>query len=143
MTPDRLVEGAIFCSRRERLDAGECAWFAERFGSGEWPGTPDAAANAAGPKVTGWQLASITMRLIVGGGLPVEGNLIGLEAAIEWDGAARVGNILWVRTEILRITRPPTYPNAQLLKLRCSTFVEPERRVQLMTARILVPGAGS
>jgi len=98
----------------DRFSSGTCEVSAEdikRF-AGEFDPQPfhldDAAARKTmfgGLAASGWHTAAITMRLLVEGGVPIAGGLVGAGGEIKWPKPTRPGG--WVHP-----FQPPTLPSS-------------------------------
>src|SRR5262249_41509246 len=91
-----LRVGQRFVSRTRRIDEEQIRAFAEQFDP--QPFHLDAEAAKAtlfgGLVASGWHTAAITMRLLVGGGLPIAGGLVGAGGEIAWPSPVRPGAVL-------------------------------------------------
>src|SRR5262249_13979126 len=100
-----LRVGQRFVSGTHRLDEGQIRAFAGQFDP--QPLHLDAEAAKAtlfgGLVASGWHTAAITMRLLVLGGLPIAGGLIGAGADITWPNPTRPGDVLQVESEVLEL----------------------------------------
>ena len=102
----------------------------------------DAAAKGTlfgGLAASGWHTAAVTMRLLVDGGAPIAGGIIGAGGEVAWPQPTRPGDILTVRSEILEIR--PSHSNADrgTVTMRCETLNQRGEIVQKMTATLIVP----
>ena len=102
-----LRVGQRFVSGTHRLDGGQIRAFAEQFDP--QPFHLDAEAAKAtlfhGLVASGWHTAAITMRLLVEGGLPLAGGIIGAGGEITWPNPTRPGDVLQVESEVLESGR--------------------------------------
>src|SRR5262249_35222697 len=93
-----LQIGQSFTSATHRLDAAEIKPFASQFDPPPFH-LDDRAASASlfgGLAASGWHTAAITMRLLVAGGLPIAGGVIGAGGEISWSRPVRPGDVLRV-----------------------------------------------
>jgi acyl dehydratase len=100
----------------------------------------EAAAQASvfrGLSASGWHTASVTMRLIVTGGLPFAAGAVGLGGEIEWPRPTRPGDILHVESEIVELIPSRSKPNQGIVRVRNTTFNQKGEPVQIFTAKIL------
>ena len=84
---DDLTVGQRFVSGTYTMDATEITRFAAEYDPQPFH-LDDAAARETlfgGLVASGWHTAGITMRLIVGGGLPIAGGIIGTRRRIALD----------------------------------------------------------
>src|SRR5690349_24425638 len=72
----------------------------------------DAAANSlfAGLAAGGWHTAALTMRLLVTGGVPIAGGIVGVGGEIVWPRPTRPGDELQVVSEVTEIRPSRTKP---------------------------------
>ena len=75
-----------------------------------------------GLAASGWHTAAATMRLLMTGGLPIAGGLIGLSAEMAWPNPTRPGDTLRVESEILVIVPSRSKPDRAVVTVRCVTF---------------------
>ena len=101
----------------------------------------DAERAARGPYggliASGWHTAAITMRLLVEGGVPLAGGLIGLGGSLRWPRPARPGDVLTVHGEITEVT--PSKPDRGTIAIKAETRNQRGEVVQSFTATLLVP----
>jgi acyl dehydratase len=91
-----------------------------------------------GLAASGWFTAAATMSLLVTGGLPLAGGLIGLGGEITWSKPTRPGDELRVESEIVEILPSRSKPNQGVVKVRSVTRNQSGEEVQVMTAKLLV-----
>jgi acyl dehydratase len=90
-----------------------------------------------GLAASGWHTAAVTMRLLVGGGLPFAHGLIGVGGEITWPRPTRPGDTLRVESEIVAIAPSRSKPNQGMVTVRITTLNQNREPVQLFTAKIL------
>jgi acyl dehydratase len=93
----------------------------------------------AGLAASGWHTAAITMRLLVDGGAPIAGGVIGAGGEIAWPKPTRPGDILQVKSEILDVTPSRSRPDRGMVTVRSETFNQRGEIVQTLTAKLVVP----
>ena len=101
-----------------------------------------AAANTffKGLVASGWHTVSMTMRLLVDGGLPIAGGIIGAGVdEIKWPRAVRPGDTLRLESEVLDVRPSRSRPEQGLMKVRTTTFNQNDEPVQVMTSNLVVP----
>jgi len=101
----------------------------------------EAAAQASvfrGLAASGWHTASITMRLIVTGGVPFATGTVGLGGEIEWPRPTRPGDVLHVESEIVEIIPSRSKPNQGVVRVRNTTLNQNGEAVQIFTAKVLL-----
>ena len=100
----------------------------------------DAAARHSvfrGLAASGWHTAAATMRLLVTGGLPFAGGLVGLGGEIAWARPTRPGDTLRVESEILAILPSRSKPSQAVVTARSITVNQNGEQVQVLTTKIL------
>ena len=93
----------------------------------------------AGLAASGWHTAAITMRLLVDGGAPIAGGVVGAGGEIAWPKPTRPGDILQVKSEILDVTPSRSRPDRGMVTIRSETFNQRGEIVQTLTAKLVVP----
>jgi acyl dehydratase len=92
-----------------------------------------------GLAASGWHTASMTMRLLVDGGLPIAGGIIGAGVEdIRWPRAVRPGDTLRLVSEVLETRPSKSRPEQGLVKVRTTTFNQNGEPVQVMTSNLVV-----
>src|SRR6266850_7006504 len=100
-----LAVGQKFASPTLPIDADAITAFAAEFDPQPFH-LDDAAARHtmfAGLAASGWHTAAITMRLLVDGGAPIAGGVVGAGGEIAWPKPTRPGDILRVESEVLDV----------------------------------------
>ena len=137
---DDLEVGQRFTSATHRIDAEQIKAFAGQFDPQPFH-LDEAAADRSffkGLAASGWHTASITMRLLVEGGLPIEGGIIGAGVELAWPRPTRPGDVLTVTSEILDITPSRSRPDRGMVKVRSETVNQDGMAVQVMTSTVVV-----
>ena len=100
---DELSVGQRFTSGAHALDAAQIKAFAGQFDPQPFHLDEEAAQGTlfAGLAASGWHTAAITMRLLVDGGAPIAGGVIGAGGEIAWPRPTRPGDVLQVESEVL------------------------------------------
>ena len=135
-----LKVGQRFTSARHALDKEQIKAFAAQFDPQPFH-LDDLAARSSlfgGLVASGWHTAAITMRLLVEGGAPIAGGVVGVGGEISWPRPTRPGDILQVEGEILGITPSRSRPDRGMVTLRCETRNQRGDAVQLLTANLVV-----
>jgi acyl dehydratase len=138
---DDLHVGQRFTSGTHALDAEKIKAFAREFDPQHFH-LDDEAAKATlfgGLAGSGWHTASITMRLLVDGGLPLAGGILGVGGEISWPKPTRPGDVLQVVSEIEEITPSRSRPDRGMVRARCETRNQRGEVVQVLVAKLVVP----
>ena len=138
---DDLSVGQRFTSTTHALDAEQIVAFASQFDPQRFH-LDDAAARGTlfgGLAASGWHTAAITMKLLVGGGAPLAGGLIGAGGEIAWPRPTRPGDVLQVFSEVVEVTPSRSRPERGTVTLRCETRNQRGEVVQTLSARLVVP----
>ncbi|HEY4073915.1 MAG TPA: MaoC family dehydratase [Herbaspirillum sp.] len=91
-----------------------------------------------GLAASGWHTASVTMRLLVDGGLPIAGGLVGANVEISWPAPTRPGDILQVESEILEVTPSRSRPERGIVTVKGETRNQRNEVVQITTVKLIV-----
>ncbi len=142
---DDLRIGQRFVSRSHAIDEAQIKAFAGEFDPQPFH-LDDATAREtlfAGLAASGWHTAAITMRLLVDGGAPIAGGIIGAGGEVAWPRPTRPGDVLTVRSEVLEITPSRSRPDRGMVTVRSETVNQRGEVVQRLTARLVVPRRAS
>ncbi len=137
---DDVSVGQRFRSAAHQITEAEIKAFAREFDPQPFH-LDEAAARASvfgGLAASGWHTASITMRLIVTGGVPFATGTVGLGGEIEWPRPTRPGDVLHVESEIVEIIPSRSKPNQGIVRVRNTTFNQKGEAVQVFTAKVLL-----
>ena len=138
---DDLAVGERFTSATHRLDQDQIFGFAEQFDPQPFH-LDDAAAQDTlfrGLAASGWHTAAITMRLMVRGGLPLAGGIIGAGAEIAWPRPTRPDDVLRVESEVIDIVPSKSRPDRGMVTIRAETRTADGDAVQILTVKLVVP----
>jgi len=92
-----------------------------------------------GLAASGWHTAAVTMKLLVEGGLPLAGGVIGAGAEeVRWPRPVRPGDRLRVESEVLEVRPSRSKPEQGLAKVRTTTLNQNDEPVQVMTSNLVV-----
>jgi len=136
-----LHVGQRFSSAIHALDEHQIKAFASAFDPQPFH-LDDAQARASlfgGLAASGWHTAALTMRLLVDGGVPIAGGLIGAGAEIAWPNPTRPGDMLRVESEVLSVTPSRSRPDRGTVALRSETLNQRGEVVQTLIAKLIVP----
>ena len=133
--------GQIFRSGSLTVEAADIKAFAAQFDPQPFH-LDEAAAQSSlfgGLVASGWHTTAMTMRLLVDGGAPIAGGIIGAGAEeLRWPRPVRPGDRLRVESEVLEIVLSRTRPQGRM-KLRTTTLNQNDEPVQVMVANLVVP----
>lgn len=138
---DDLYVGQRFGSGTHHLDEPQIKAFAGQFDPQPFH-LDDATAKDtlfAGLAASGWHTAAITMRLLVEGGAPIAGGIIGAGGEVAWPKPTRPGDILQVATEVLSVKPSRSHPDRGMVTVRAETSNQRGEVVQTLTAKLVVP----
>src|SRR5262245_65083878 len=113
---DDLHVGQRFVSGTHLLDEEQVRAFARQFDPQPFHLDDEAAKGTlfGGLVASGWHTAAVTMRLLVEGGLPIAGGLVGAGAEVTWPKPTRPGDTLHVESEILELRPSRSNPGRGL-----------------------------
>ena len=133
-----LAVGDVFLSDHYTLDAEQIIRFATEFDPQPFHLDHHAARDTffQGLAASGWQTASITMRLLVAS-LPLARGIIGAGAEMAWPQATRPGDVLRVTSKIIRITPSLSKPDRGIVVVECITSNQKDEVLQRMVTTIL------
>lgn len=137
---DDLHEGQIFKSASHLVEAADIKEFAQDFDPQPFHLDEKAAEKTlfGGLAASGWHTAAIVMRLLVDGGAPFSGGLIGAGAELEWPKATRPGDRIHVVSKILEIKPSRSKPDRGIVVLRSETLNQNGELVQVLTSKLVV-----
>ena len=134
--------GQIFRSGSRRITEAEIKTFAKEYDPQPFH-LDDEAAKATmfgGLAASGWHTMALTIRLLVDGGVPIAGGIIGAGAEeLRWPRPVRPGDDLTVESEVLEIRPSRSRPTQGLMKMRSTTLNQNGEPVQVFTANLVVP----
>lgn len=138
---DDLRVGQRFVSGTHLIDEEQIKTFATQFDPQRFHLDADAAKNTLfqGLVASGWHTAAITMRLLVQGGLPIEGGLVGAGAEITWPKPTRPGDTLQVDSEIREVRPSRSHPDRGIAVTHSETRNQHGEVVQILIAKLMVP----
>jgi acyl dehydratase len=138
---DDPTVGQRFASATYTVDAAEIQRFAAEYDPQPFHMDDTAARKTlfGGLVASGWHTAGMMMRLIVGGGLPIAGGIIGSGGELLWTKPVRPGDTLHVESEVLEITPSRSKPDRGMVVVRCVTLNQHGEMVQSFTPKLVVP----
>lgn len=137
---DDLHVGQQFVSGSHALDAEQIVAFAKQFDPQPFHLDAEAAKHGFFGELvaSGWHTVAITMRLLVQGGVPVAGGVIGAGAEVSWPMPTRPGDVLHVETEVVEIKQSRSRPDRGGVTVRSLTRNQLGEVVQILTAKLVV-----
>ncbi|HWL66857.1 MAG TPA: MaoC family dehydratase [Geminicoccus sp.] len=138
---DDLTVGQRFVSGSRRVETHDIKAFAREFDPQPFHLDEAAAADSlfGGLAASGWHTAAVTMRLLVEGGAPLAGGLIGAGAEVAWPRPTRPGDLLTVTSEVIEIRPSRSRPDRGMVTLRSETRNQDDEVVQTLVAKLVVP----
>jgi acyl dehydratase len=135
-----LAVGQRFTSVRHLMTAEDMKRFAREFDPQPFHTDEEAAAKSffGGLAASGWHTAAVTMRLLVEGGAPIAGGVIGAGGEIAWPRATRPGDELQVVSEVMDITPSRSKPDRGIVTVRSETRNQRDEVVQVLTSKLVV-----
>jgi acyl dehydratase len=135
-----LRVGQVHRSDTLDVDADAIKTFAASFDPQPFHLDEEAAKSTffRGLAASGWHTAALTMRLLVGTGLPLAGGIIGAGMEIKWPRPTRPGDTLHVESEVLELRASNSRPDQGLAKIRNTTFNQKNEPVQIMEGTLVV-----
>ncbi len=145
-----LSPGMKFSAGPLRLSETAIIAFAKEFDPQPFHTDPEAAKHTLfkGLAASGWHTVAVTMRMLVDGGVPLAGGMIGFGAEVAWPAPVRPGDELFVESEIIEITPSRSKPAQAIVTIRSTTSNQDGEVVQVITAKNLAfkrghaPGEG-
>lgn len=133
--------GQRFTSASHVIDAEQIKAFARQFDPQPFHLDEEDAKDTffGGLAASGWHVAAVTMRLLVGGGMPIAGGIIGAGGEIAWPNPTRPGDVLHVTSEVLAVTPSRSRPTRGMVTMRSETRNQNGELAQTFTVKIVVP----
>jgi acyl dehydratase len=137
---DDLSIGQRFVSASHQMDESQIKAFAAQFDPQPFHLDDEAAKGTlfGGLVASGWHTAAITMKLLVEGGAPMAGGVIGAGGELTWPRPTRPGDMLHVESEIVDIAPSRSRPDRGIVTVRSETRNQRGEAVQIMTAKLVV-----
>lgn len=138
-----LQPGQVYRSEGEPLtmDAESIKAFARQFDPQPFHLDEGTAGKTffKGLAASGWHTAAATMKLLVEGGLPLAGGIIGASVEeVRWPRPVRPGDRLRVDSEVLEVRPSRSRPEQGIAKVRTTTLNQNDEPVQIMTSNLVV-----
>jgi acyl dehydratase len=142
--PARLYLEDFFVGQRmtsasRQITADEIKAFAAQFDPQPFHLDETAAEDTffAGLAASGWHTAALTMRLLVDGGIPIAGGLIGGGGELSWPRPTRPGDVLRVESVVENIAPSRSRPDRGFVTIRSETLNQNDEPVQVLVARMI------
>ena len=138
---DDIQVGQRFTSGSITVEAAEIKAFARDFDPQPFH-LDEAQAKATlfgGLAASGWHTAALTMRLLVDGGAPIAGGIVGAGGELAWPRPTRPGDTLTVVSEMLEVTPSKSRPDRGMVTVRSETLNQKGEAVQVATMKLVVP----
>jgi acyl dehydratase len=138
---DDLQIGQRFTSGTHVVDEEQIKAFARQFDPQPFHLDSEAANGTllSGLAASGWHTAAITMRLLVEGGLPLAGGIVGAGGELDWPNPTRPGDCLQVESEVLDIRPSRSKPDRGMAIVTSLTRNQRNEVVQRLTVKLIVP----
>jgi acyl dehydratase len=140
---DELKPGLVMCSDPlgELLNMEDIKTFARQFDPQPFHLDEVAAEKTlfGGLAASGWHTAAVTMRLLVDGGLPLAGGIIGAGVEeIRWPHPVRPGRPVAHRERGTGARPSRSKPEQGIAKIRVTTLNQNNEPVQIMISNLVV-----
>ncbi|CAN1722058.1 MaoC family dehydratase [Hyphomicrobium sp. 1Nfss2.1] len=138
---DDLSVGQRFESGKHLMTAEEIKQFAAAYDPQPFHLDDEAAKKSlfGALAASGWHTGAVTMRLLVEGGAPIAGGVIGAGGEIVWPRPTRPGDELQVLSEVLEIKPSRSKPDRGIVTVRSETRNQRGEVVQVLTSKLVVP----
>lgn len=142
---DDFTVGRKFVSDTRTVDAGEIKAFARQFDPQPFHLDEEAAKDTffKGLAASGWHTMAMSMKLMVEGGLPVAGGIIGAGGEINWPQPTRPGDVLQVFSEVIEAKPSRSRPDRGMVTVRSETRNQRGEVVQVLVAKLVAPKASA
>jgi acyl dehydratase len=138
---DDLAVGRRFTSGTKEVTTAEIKAFARQFDPQPFHLDEEAAQATLfrGLAASGWHTMAMTMRLMVDGGAPVAGGIIGAGGEISWPRPTRPGDVIHVVSEVIEATASRSRPDRGMVTMRSETVNQDGEVVQVLVAKLVAP----
>lgn len=137
---DDISVGDTFRSKDQAIEEAEIKAFATQFDPQPFHLDDNAARHTlfGGLAASGWHTAAITMRLMVTGGLPLAGGIVGAGGEISWPRPTRPGDVLHVESSVLAVTPSRSKPDRGIVTVQSDTLNQDGELVQRLVSKLMV-----
>ena len=141
---DDLQPGQRFVSGTHTVDKAQILTFAREYDPQPFHLDEQAAREHVfgGLAASGWHTAALTMRLLVDGGAPIAGGILGVGGELTWSRPLRPGDTIQVHSEIVDVTPSRSRPDRGVATVRSETRNQHGEVVQTFVAKLIVPRKG-
>jgi len=138
---DDLSVGQRFLSGTKLVTEEEVIRFAREYDPQPFHTDPEAAKATffQGLAASGWHTMAMTMRLMVDGGLPLAGGIVGAGGEISWPMPTRPGDTLTVESIVEEIRPSRSRPDRGMVTVRNETKNQRGEIVQVLVGKLVVP----
>jgi len=138
---DDLSVGQRFRSGTKLVTEEEVIRFAREYDPQPFHTDPEAARATffQGLAASGWHTMAMTMRLMVDGGLPLAGGIVGAGGEISWPMPTRPGDTLTVESIVEEIRPSRSRPDRGMVTVRNETKNQRGEIVQVLVGKLVVP----
>ena len=138
---DDLTPGQSFTSGSVRVEAADIKAFAASYDPQPFHLDEAAAARSlfGGLVASGWHTAALTMRLLVEGGAPIAGGLVGVGGSLTWPRPTHPGDVLTVHSEVMEVRPSRSHPDRGMVTVHSRTLNQDGEAVQDATMKLVVP----
>jgi acyl dehydratase len=138
---DDLSEGQRFVSGTKLVTEEEIIRFAREYDPQPFHIDPEAAKATffQGLAASGWHTMAMSMRLMVDGGVPLAGGIVGAGGELSWPMPTRPGDTLTVESEVLEVRPSRSRPDRGMVTMRNETKNQRGEVVQVLVGKLVVP----
>jgi len=138
---DDLRVGQRFRTGTHTITADEIQIFAYEFDPQPFHLNERAAHDSVfgGLAASGWHTAALTMKLLVTGGPPIAGGMVGRGGELEWLRPMRPGDVLRVEGVVTAVTPSRSNPDRGRVTVNVQTLNDKDEVVQAATMNLVVP----
>jgi acyl dehydratase len=138
---DDLSVGQRFTSGTKLVTEEEVLRFAREYDPQPFHTDPEAAKSTffKGLAASGWHTMAMSMRLMVDGGLPLAGGIVGAGGEITWPMPTRPGDTLTVESEVMEIRPSKSRPDRGMVTVKNETKNQRGEVVQVLVGKLVVP----
>jgi len=138
---DDLSVGQRFTSGAKLVTEEEVIRFAREYDPQPFHIDPEAAKSTffQGLAASGWHTMAMSMRLMVDGGLPLAGGIVGAGGELSWPMPTRPGDTLTVESEVMEIRPSRSRPDRGMVTVKNETKNQRGEVVQVLVGKLVVP----